>query len=133
LNLELMRFLLIICTAVMVYWQYFIINLLFQEANFSPLMKSVVRTYTCAISLDHSDFRLFMFCPHSYSKSGGIHCQFLFETEVHLPIFQGSCSNLELLRILWIIWIAVTVYWQYFIRKILFQKANFSPTYEDSC
>ena len=52
---------------------------------------------------------------------------FYFETEVHLPIFRGSCSNLELLRILFIIWIAVMVYWQYFIIKFLFQEANFSP------
>ena len=157
-----MRILLIIWIAVMVYWQYFIINFLFQEANFSPhqwrqllelalvlffliiwisdclclahiatrnqdeftvsfssrrkfiflffeevvliwslcnsldhlecshgvlavfynnifisgskllspSMKAVIRTYACAISLDHLDFWLFMFGSHSYSKSG---------------------------------------------------------------
>ena len=36
----------------------------------SPSMKAVVRTCACAISLDHLDFRLFMFGSHSYSKSG---------------------------------------------------------------
>ena len=35
----------------------------------SPLMKAVIRTCACAISLDHLDFRLFMFGSHSYSKS----------------------------------------------------------------
>ena len=54
----------------------------------SPSMKAVVRTCTCAISLDHLDFRLFMFGSHSYSKSGYIYCQCYFETEVHLPIFS---------------------------------------------
>ena len=46
----------------------------------------------------------------------------LFKTEVHLPIFRRSCSNLELLRILLIIWIAVIMYWQYFIIKYYFRK-----------
>ena len=55
------------------------------------------------------------------------------ETEIHLPIFRGSCSNLELMRILLIVWIAVMVYWQYFIRIILLQKANFSPHHKGSC
>ena len=68
-----------------------------------------------------------MFGSHRFSKSGWIHCQFYFETEVHLPIFRGSCSNLELVWILLIIWIAVMVDWQYFIRKFVFQEANFSP------
>ena len=90
-------------------------------------MKAVVRTCACDVSLDHLDFRLCMFGSHSYSKSGWMHCQFYFETEVHLPIFWGSCSNLELMQILLIIWIAVMVYWQYFIIKFLFQGANFSP------
>ena len=90
-------------------------------------MKAVVGTWACAISLDHLDFRSFLFGSHSSSKSGWINCLFYFETEVHLPIFRGSCSNLELMRILWIIWTAVMVYWQYFILKILFQEANFSP------
>jgi len=93
------------------------------ESKFlSPPLLAVVRTCACAISLDHLDFRLFMFGSHSYSKSGWMHCQFYFETEVHLPIFWGSCSNLDLMRILLIIWIAV---WQYFIIKFFFQEANF--------
>ena len=87
-------------------------------------IKAVVGTFSCAISLDHFYFRLFMFGSHSYTKSASIHSRFYFKTEAHLPIFQGSCSNLELMRILLIIWIAV---WQYFIIKILFQEANFSP------
>ena len=37
---------------------------------FSPPIKAVVRTCVCAISPDHSDFRLFMFGSHSFSKSG---------------------------------------------------------------
>ena len=45
----------------------------------------------------------------------------LFWDEVHLSIFRGSCLNLELLRILLIIWIAV---WQYFI-IILFSESKF--------
>ena len=34
----------------------------------SPSMKAVVRTCACAISLDHLDFRLFMFGSHGYSN-----------------------------------------------------------------
>ena len=51
----------------------------------------------------------------------------LFKTEVHLPILRRTCSNLELIGILLIIWIAVMVYLQYFIINFLFQEANFSP------
>jgi len=36
----------------------------------SPTMKAVVRTCACAVSLDHLDFRLFVFGSHSNSKSG---------------------------------------------------------------
>ena len=67
-------------------------------------MKAVVRTCACAISLDHLDFRLFMFGSHSYSKSGWIYCQFYFETEVRLPIFRGSSSNLKLMQNLFHLW-----------------------------
>ena len=56
-----------------------------------PSMKAVVRACTCAIFLDHLNFRLFMFGSHSYLKSGWIHCELYFELEVHLPIFWGSC------------------------------------------
>ena len=109
-------------------------NIFILESKFlSPSMKAVVRTCACAISLDHLDFRLFMYGSHSYSKSGWIHCQFYFETEVHLPIFRGTCSNLELMRILLIIWIAVMVCWLYFLIKFLFQEANFSPINKGSC
>ena len=38
-----------------------------------------------------------------------------FETEVYLPIFWESCSKLELMQILLIIWFAVMVHRQYFI------------------
>ena len=38
------------------------------EANFSPSMKAVVGTWPCAISLDHLDFRLFMFCLYSRNQ-----------------------------------------------------------------
>ena len=58
------------------------------ESKFlSPSMKAVVRTCACAISLDHLDFRLFMFGSHSYSNQDEISLSVLFETEVHLPIF----------------------------------------------
>ena len=36
----------------------------------SSSMKAVVGTCSCAISLDHLDSRLFMFCSQSYAKSG---------------------------------------------------------------
>ena len=62
----------------------------------STSMKAVVRTCACAISLDKIVYVLLTF---------------LYEMEVHLPILRGSCSNLELMRILLIIWIAVMVYW----------------------
>ena len=48
-----------------------------------------------------------------------------FETEVHLFIFRGSCSNFEVMRILLIIWIAVMLHWQYFIMNFVFQEENF--------
>ena len=75
----------------------------------SQSMKAVVRTCACTISLGHFDFRMYLFGSHSRNQD-----QFtvsLFKTEVHLPIFRGSCSNLELMQILLIIWIAV---WQFF-------------------
>ena len=99
----------------------------------SPSLNAVVRTCACAISLDRLDFRLFMFGSHNYSYSGWIHCVFYFESEVHLPIFRGSCLNLELMQILLIIWIAGMVYLQFFIIQFLFQEANFSPINEGSC
>ena len=50
----------------------------------------------------------------------------LFQVEVHLPIFRGSCSIFDLMRILLIIWSAVLVHSQYFVIFFLFQEANFS-------
>ena len=123
-NLELMQILLIIWIAVMVHCSIYNKFCISGKKLFSPSMKAIVRTCACAISLDHLDFSLFMFGSHSYSKSGWIHFQIYFETEVHLLFFH---SNSELMWILFIIWIAVMVYWQYFMRKILFQKVNFSP------
>ena len=68
----------------------------------SPSMKAVVRTCACAISLDHLDFRL-LCLAHIATQNQDEYTRFYFETEVHLPILQGSCSNLELMRILLII------------------------------
>ena len=103
------------------------------ESKFlSPPMKTVVRTCACAIVFLPFGFQIvYVWClSHIATRNQDIKkftvC-FFFKMEVHLPIFWESCSNLELLLILWIIWIAVTLYWQYFIIKILFQKANFSP------
>ena len=45
--------------------------------------------------------------------------------EAHLPIFQGRCSNFELMRILLILWIAVMVQWQYFIIYFFIQGTKF--------
>ena len=46
-------------------------NKFISESKFlSPPIKAVVRTCVCAISPDHSDFRLFMFGSHRFSKSG---------------------------------------------------------------
>ena len=59
-----------------------------QAVLFSPTMKAIGKTYACAISLDHLNFRLYMF--------GSL-------------IFLGSCSNFELLQILLIIRIAIMV------------------------
>ena len=97
------------------------------ESKFlSPSMKTIIRTYACAFSHDHLDFSL-LCVAHIATRIRMNSLSVLFETEVHLPILRGSCSNLELMRILLIIWIAVMVYWQYFIRKNFFQKAIFSP------
>ena len=72
-NFELMRILLIICISVIVHWQYFIMNFLFQEANFSSnhwRQSLTIGTCACANYLHHFDFRLFIFGSHSLSKSG---------------------------------------------------------------
>ena len=122
-NLELIRFLLIIWIAVIVYWQYFIIMLYFRKQISLPSMKAVVRTSVCAVSLDYLDFRFYDWVTSS--KSGWIHCQFYLETEVQLPTFRGSCLNLELMQIILIIWIAVMVYWQYFIIKKWISESKF--------
>ena len=53
-----------------------------------------------------------------------------FWDEVHLPIFQGSCLNLELLRVLLIIWIAV---WQYFSEFFFLRKQISLLINESSC
>ena len=95
-------------------------------------MKVVVRTCACAASLDHLDLTLLMFGSHGSLNSGWIPCLFYFETDIHLPIFQGSCSHFELMQIHLIIWIAVMVDWQYFV-IIFIQETKFSPTNEDSC
>ena len=79
----------------------------------SPSMKAVVRTCVCAISIDHSDFILFMFGSHSYWKSEWIHCQFYLETEVYIPILKESCSKFKLMQNFLMIWIAAMVHWQY--------------------
>ena len=97
---------------------------------YSPSMKAVIRTCTCAVFLGHLDFRLFMFGSHLLEIR--MHCQFYFETEVRLPIFRGSYSNLELMQILLIICIAVMVNWQYFLIKCLYQDANLFPINEGS-
>ena len=102
--------------AVMVYWQYFIIFCFISGSKFlSPSMKAFVRICACAVSLDHLDFRLFMFGSHGRNQDeftvSFISRQkfiFLFFLE-----FQ-SCSNFERMRILLIIWIAAC---QYFIIK----------------
>ena len=44
----------------------------------------------------------------------GFTLRFSFVMEIYLPVSRGSCSNFELLLILFIIWIAVMVHWQYF-------------------
>ena len=72
----------------------------------SPSMKAVVRSCACAISLDHLDFRLFMFGSHSYSNQDEFTVSSIRDGSSS-PILRGSCSNLELMRILLIIWIAV--------------------------
>ena len=66
-----MQILLIIWIAVMVYWQYFIMNFLFQEANFSSnhwRQSLTIVTCACAIYLHHFDFRLFIFGSHSRNQ-----------------------------------------------------------------
>ena len=98
-----MRTILIIWIAVMVNWQHFIRKNLCQKANFSPhlwrqllelalvlfLLTIWISDYLC---LDHiAEIRM-----NSPFK----------KTEVHIPIFRGSCSNLELIRSLLTIWIS---------------------------
>ena len=81
-------------------------------------MKTVVGTCACANSLDHLDFRFFIFGLHSRNQDE-FTVSFDFETEVYLPVPRGSCSNFELMRILLIIWIAV-------IRKLTISAASFN-------
>ena len=123
-NIKLMRVLLDCSHGILA---VFIIYFFSGSKLLSPSIKAVVRTCTCAISLDHFDFRLFFFWLLKSKLRWIPYCQFYFESEVHRPKFKGSCSNLELMLILLIIWIAVMVHWQYFITKFLFQEANFSP------
>ena len=106
---------------------YFVIKILFQEANFSPTNEGICwNLLSCYFSWPFG-FQIVMFWL-TYAKSGWIHGQFFFETEVHLPVFRANYSNLEIMWILLIIWIAVMVPWQYFIIKFVFQEANFSPS-----
>ena len=79
-------------------------------------MKAVIGTCPCANSLDHLDFRLFIFGSHIQSQD-----EFtvrLIQDGIHHPDFRGSCSNMQILLI---IWTAVMVHWQYYILNFLFQ------------
>ena len=65
-NFELMQFFLdhLDCSLAVIYNKIIISGSKF----LSPSMKAVVRTCTCAISLDHLDFRMFMFGSHSRNQ-----------------------------------------------------------------
>ena len=99
---------LIIWIAGMVYWQYLIINFLFQEANFSPQH----------FYLDHFDFRLFMFCSHSQNQDE-ITVSFILRRKFIFLFLEEAVRML--MGILFIICIAV---WQYFI-IIFFSGSKF--------
>ena len=73
------------------------------ESKFpSPPMKAVVRTCACTISLDHLDFRLFMFGSHSRNQDQ-FTVSFISRQKFTFLFFD------EAVRILLIIWIAVMV------------------------
>ena len=84
----------------MLHWQYFIAGRKFLSTS----MKAVVGTCACANSLYHLDFRLFIFGSHSQNQDES--SVSLLQDKVYPPIFRGSCSNFELVRIPLIIWIA---------------------------
>ena len=60
-----MQICLIIWIVVIVHRQYFIIFFISGSKLFSPSMKAIGRSCACSISLDHLDFRLYMFGSHS--------------------------------------------------------------------
>ena len=82
------------CTGRILYYNFHFSKQIF----FFPSVKAVVRTDTCAISLVHLDFRCL---AHIRSWTQDEFTYFFFETEVHLPILQRSCSNLVLMQFSW--------------------------------
>ena len=60
-------------------------------------MKGNGRSCACSNSLDHLDFRLYMFGSHSRNQDELTLS--LFQDGSSSPYFLGSCSNFELMRI----------------------------------
>ena len=115
------------CSLVVFYIIFFISG----SKSLSPSMKAVVITCACAISPDHLDFR--QLCKAQVVKIRMNSLSVLFRDGSSYSFFWLSCLNLQLMRTLLIIWIAVMVPWQYFSIKILFQEPNFSAINEGSC
>ena len=59
-----------------------------------PMMKAVVGTCTCANSLDHLDYGLFIFGSHSRNQDE-FTISFISRLKFIVSIFRGKCSNLR--------------------------------------
>ena len=74
-------------------------QILLQEAIFSPHQLRQLLELALVLFLLTILILECVFLAH-IAKSGWVHCLFHFEMEVRLPIFQWSCYNFEIMRIL---------------------------------
>ena len=131
LSLELTLMLLIICIAVMVYCQYFIIFFYFRKQISLPSLKAVVSTCICAISLDHLDFRLYLFGSHCRNRDEFIVTFFWYGSSsslfsrklVEFGAYANALDHLDCSHGVH------SVFYNFF----LFQEANLSPIIEGRC
>ena len=66
----------------------------------SPSMKAVVRTCVCTISLDHFDFRLFMFGSHSWNQNE-FTVSFISRQKLIFLFFEEAVRILSLCEFSW--------------------------------
>ena len=122
-----MQILLIIWIAAMVQWQYFIIYFFIQGTKFlSPSMKSVVENFACANSIDHLDFRLFIFGSHSQNQDE-FTVSFILRRKFIFLFFEEAARILSLCEFSWSFGLQPWCSGSILLSIFLFKEPKFSP------